>query len=154
MPPKMISYLNHHVRQLFAGAWDPQNFGPLPFAIPMFTNTQLNSAVNLVRAAKKPLFLIGSQAMLPPAKPEELRKALEDLGIPCFFGGMARGLLGRQSKLQIRQERKSALREADVVLMIGTTPDFRLDYGRVLSRKSKVYLILCHLVSSRFSISP
>ncbi len=31
-----------------------------------------------------------------------------------------------------------ALREADVVVLAGMIPDFRLDYGRTFSRKSKV----------------
>jgi len=51
---------------------------------------------------------------------------------------MARGLLGRKSRLHIRQQRGVALREADVVLMIGMVADFRLDYGRTFNKKSKV----------------
>lgn len=42
------------------------------------------------------------------------------MGIPCFLGGMARGMLGRKSPLHIRQKRGMALREADVVVLAGT----------------------------------
>lgn len=45
----------------------------------------------------------------------------QDMGIPCFLGGMARGLLGRYSPIQARQKRGEALKEADVVIMAGTS---------------------------------
>jgi acetolactate synthase-like protein len=54
---------------------------------------------------------------------------------------MSRGLLGRNSPLHIRQDRKSALQEADVVIMGGMVADFRLNYGRSLSPKSKVIAV-------------
>lgn len=47
------------------------------------------------------------------------RKALEDLGVPCFLGGMARGMLGKNSPIHIRQNRRDALKEADLVLLAG-----------------------------------
>lgn len=47
------------------------------------------------------------------------RAALEDLAIPCFLGGMARGMLGRDSPLHIHQNRREALKEADVVILAG-----------------------------------
>ena len=51
------------------------------------------------------------------------------LGIPCFLGGMARGLLGRNSNLHIRQRRRDALKEADLVILA----------GMVSSNKEKIY---------------
>jgi acetolactate synthase-like protein len=45
------------------------------------------------------------------------------MGIPCFLGGMARGLLGRYSDIQARQKRGEALKEADVVIMAGELSD-------------------------------
>lgn len=47
------------------------------------------------------------------------RKALESLGIPCFLGGMSRGMLGNNSPLHIRQNRRDALKDADLVLLAG-----------------------------------
>lgn len=51
---------------------------------------------------------------------------------------MSRGLLGKNSPIQFRHCRKDALKEADVVILAGTVCDFRLGYGKVLSRKSKI----------------
>lgn len=47
------------------------------------------------------------------------RAAVETLGVPCFLGGMARGLLGRSHPLHIRQNRSAALKKADVILLAG-----------------------------------
>lgn len=47
------------------------------------------------------------------------RAAVETLGVPCFLGGMSRGLLGRNHPLHIRQNRSAALKKADVVVLAG-----------------------------------
>jgi thiamine pyrophosphate-dependent acetolactate synthase large subunit-like protein len=53
-----------------------------------------------------------------------------------YLSGVARGLLGTSSAVQVRHKRREALKEADVVILAGTPADFRLDYGRHISRKS------------------
>jgi acetolactate synthase-like protein len=135
------AYLNHHVRYLFAGAWERHDFSPLPFSVPLASDVMVADVARLLLGAKRPLLLIGSQATLPPARPDALRKSVEQLGVPCFLGGMARGLLGRDGELQIRQRRGEALKDADVVILAGIIPDFRLDYGRVLSRRSRIVAV-------------
>jgi thiamine pyrophosphate-dependent acetolactate synthase large subunit-like protein len=58
------------------------------------------------------------------------------LGIPVYLSGMARGLLGRDHPLQMRHQRRKALREADCVLLAGVPCDFRLDYGKHVRRSA------------------
>ena len=94
----------------------------------------VQQTAELLSRAKRPLFLLGSQATLPPTSIQTIRRSVEALGIPCFLGGMSRGLLGKNSHLQMRHQRKEALREADLVILAGTVCDFRLSYGRVLPR--------------------
>ena len=50
---------------------------------------------------------------------------------------MCRGLLGRSHRLHIRQNRRKALAQADVILLMGAVADFRLDYGRHLMKNKK-----------------
>uniref|UniRef100_A0A8C6SSS2 2-hydroxyacyl-CoA lyase 2 n=1 Tax=Neogobius melanostomus TaxID=47308 RepID=A0A8C6SSS2_9GOBI len=133
---KFVSwYMNNHLMNLFAGAWEPRDVSPLPVNIPQATDVQVQKCIELVSRAKKPVILLGSQVTLPPIK------ALEDLGIPCFLGGMSRGMLGKDSPIHIRQNRRDALKEADLVILAGTVCDFRLSYGRVLSRRSKIIAV-------------
>uniref|UniRef100_A0A087XCI3 2-hydroxyacyl-CoA lyase 2 n=1 Tax=Poecilia formosa TaxID=48698 RepID=A0A087XCI3_POEFO len=140
---KLVSwYLNNHLMNLFAGAWETRDVSPLPVHIPQATDDQVQGCIELVSRAKKPVILLGSQATLPPTPAEDIsRKALEDLGIPCFLGGMSRGMLGKDSPIHIRQNRRDALKEADLVLLAGTVCDFRLSYGRVLNRRSKIIAV-------------
>ncbi|KAJ6657668.1 hypothetical protein lerEdw1_002169 [Lerista edwardsae] len=134
-------YLRSYLGNLFAGAWEAQDLSPLPVKMPQATKQQVQECVELVSRAKKPVILLGSQVTLPPTPVKMLRAALEELGIPCFLGGMARGMLGKSSPLHIRQNRREALKEADVVILAGTVCDFRLSYGRVLSKHSKIVAI-------------
>ncbi|KAE9416677.1 hypothetical protein Angca_002633 [Angiostrongylus cantonensis] len=134
-------YFRYHVSRQFSAAWQNQDISPLPSQVPLPTSDEVRKIVQLIGEAKKPLLLIGSQAMLPPVVPQSLAKAVESLGIPIFLGGMARGLLGKENLLQMRQNRKEALREADLTILAGTVCDFRLSYGRILSKKSKIVSI-------------
>uniref|UniRef100_A0A8C5K941 2-hydroxyacyl-CoA lyase 2 n=1 Tax=Jaculus jaculus TaxID=51337 RepID=A0A8C5K941_JACJA len=137
----VVWYLQNCLANLFVGAWEPQPEGPLPLDIPQASLQQVQRCVEILSRAKRPLVLLGSQALLPPVHADKLRAAMESLGVPCFLGGMARGLLGRNHPLHIRQNRGAALKKADVVILAGAVCDFRLSYGRVLSRKSKIIVV-------------
>ena len=134
-------YIQNYMDRLFAGAWKERPVAPIPPSFPRHSPSDVVAVANLIRNAKKPVFLLGSQVTLPPTDVEELKTALEKLGVPCFLGGMARGLLGRNSAIHIRQRRKDALKEADVVVCAGAVADFRLSYGRHFSRKSKIVMV-------------
>jgi acetolactate synthase-like protein len=134
-------YLNNYLQSLFAGAFDKHEYTPLKVDIPLASQSQVAQAVELLKNAKRPVILLGSQATLPPMPAEKLREALEKMNAPCFLGGMARGLLGKDSEIQFKHCRKEALKEADVVVLAGTVADFRLGYGKVLSKKSKIITI-------------
>lgn len=130
-PPKGLMsravhwYLANSLANLFAGAWEPQPEGPLPLDIPQASPQQVQQYVEILSRAKRPLMLIGSQALLPSTSSDKLRVAVETLGIPCFLAGMAQGLLGRSHPLHFRQNHRAALK-ADVVVLAGAVCDFRL----------------------------
>jgi len=97
---------------------------------------QVRKAAAKLRKAKRPVLVLGSQVMLDTSGVNDLAKAIESIGVPVYLAGGARGLLGAGNALQLRHKRKEALREADVVLLAGIPNDFRLDYGRHVSRKA------------------
>jgi acetolactate synthase-1/2/3 large subunit len=82
--------------------------------------------------------MVGSQGTLEAARIQETAAAVEELGIPVYLSGMGRGLLGAGNALQMRHQRRKALREADLVILAGVPCDFRLDYGRQINRKATV----------------
>ncbi|MBZ0275271.1 MAG: hypothetical protein K8I60_03965 [Anaerolineae bacterium] len=83
----------------------------------------------LLRAAQKPLIIAGTQVYWDAAH-EALRELTEQTGIPVFTNGAGRGTLPMDHPNCFKSARGKALREADVVLLIGTPLDFRLKYGR------------------------
>jgi len=123
-------YLKRHVDKMFACDFEDLQPGKTRVASPDLDDSQVSKAVELVARSQKPVLVIGSQAMLHAAEAELLAGAVETLNIPVFLTGMARGLMGKRHPLQMRHQRKKALKNADLVILAGMTCDFRLDYGR------------------------
>lgn len=96
--------------------------------------TQLQRAVKALEKAERPVLVLGSQALVnyTPADAARLADAVRRLGVPVWLGGNARGLLGRYSDIQFRHKRGAALKNADLVLVMGFPFDFRLSYGRAI----------------------
>ncbi|HSK77237.1 MAG TPA: thiamine pyrophosphate-binding protein [Thermoanaerobaculia bacterium] len=132
-------YLKRHASRLFAGADKHRAAPPRPVRPPAPDRGDVKKAAARLRKAKRPVLVLGSQTLLTSPTPEEateLARAIESLGSPVYLAGGARGLLGAGNALQLRHKRQEALREADLVLLAGIPNDFRLDYGRHVSRKA------------------
>ncbi|MCB9455093.1 MAG: hypothetical protein H6671_03790 [Anaerolineaceae bacterium] len=82
----------------------------------------------LLRAAQKPVIIAGTQVYWDVAH-DTLRELTEQTGIPVFTNGAGRGTLPMNHPNCFKSARGKALRESDVVLLIGTPLDFRLKYG-------------------------
>jgi acetolactate synthase-1/2/3 large subunit len=137
LPDRMLRwYLERHARRLFAGS----AAAPLPAVRPVSVPppTHAGAAASALARAERPLLVIGSQALARAADAARIAAAVTKLGIPVYLSGMARGLLGRDHPLQMRHQRRTALREADCVLLAGVPCDFRLDYGRHVRRTAKL----------------
>lgn len=123
-------YIQRHANKIFEGAdaivFPKKQNKKSDFQI---SSSDLNKAKELLKNAQKPLLIIGSGAMMQPEKVNELAQAVEQLGIPVYLSGMARGLLGKSHPLQMRHQRKKAIKSSDLILLAGVPNDFRLDYG-------------------------
>lgn len=135
-------YLQRHLDRLFRDAARSS-----PAAVPGPPGRQTASDANVARIARwleraeRPVLVVGSQALVAPREASALADAVGSLGMPTFLSGMARGLLGRGHPLQLRHQRKQALREADVVCLAGVPCDFRLDYGRHIAAKATLVTV-------------
>jgi len=129
-------YLNRHVRKMFDGSADVITPRVRPVAPPHAPEASLQAALTALAKAERPLMVIGSQALVLSRDAHHLAEAVAKLGIPVYLSGMARGLLGREHPLQMRHQRRNALREADCVLLAGVPCDFRLDYGKHVRRSA------------------
>jgi len=132
------AYLRRHVNSLFAGAEGVEVSEPVEIPAPVPSRRALRKAVKCLEAARRPVLMVGSQALLEKEQVSDLAAAVERLGVPVYLSGMARGLLGPNHPLQLRHKRRNALRQADLVLLAGVPCDFRLDYGRQISRGTRL----------------
>lgn len=89
---------------------------------------QLERAVSLLANAKKPAMIAGGSVYWDDAA-EPLRAFCDKTGIPVFLNGAGRGCLPPTHPSFFQHTRKDALTGADVVLVVGTPFDFRLNYG-------------------------
>ena len=131
-------YLKQHVDQLFACEFMEMEPGKSSIASPDLDSGKVSLALEMIAMSQKPVMILGSQAMLHAGNIATLAAAVESLGIPVYLAGMARGLLGRSHRLQMRHQRSKALKEADLVIMAGMPCDFRLNYGRSFGPETKI----------------
>jgi acetolactate synthase-1/2/3 large subunit len=83
----------------------------------------------LLAAAERPAIVAGSGVYWDGAW-TVLSGLAERAGVPVFTNGMGRGCLPHDHPMAFQLARGVALREADVVLVLGTPLDFRLGYGQ------------------------
>ncbi len=123
-------YLNRHLAKLFddRGGGEPGHGVGAPAGAT--DDRRIAGIAARLRAAEKPLLVVGSQSVCEPARVAKVAAAIERLGVPVYLSGMARGLLGAEHAGLYRHRRRDALRSADLVILAGVPCDFRLDYGR------------------------
>lgn len=106
-------------------------------------------AAELLGGAQRPAVLAGTQVWSCRAA-AQLQSFVERSGIPTYLNGAARGCLPPDSPHAFSRTRKHALSRADVVLVIGTPLDFRLQYGSRIAPEARIiqvdldYAELCH----------
>jgi len=83
----------------------------------------------LIREARRPVVIAGGGVWWAHAE-EELRDLVETARLPLLVNGMARGMLAPSHPMFFSRARSQALREADLVLVIGALLDFRLNFGQ------------------------
>ncbi len=129
-------YLNRHASRLFAGSSEVGAPRVQNVIAPAPGEGAVARSVAALQKAERPLMVIGSQSLAQATNAVRLATAVTRLGVPVYLSGMARGLLGRDHPLQMRHERRKALREADCVVLAGVPCDFRLDYGKHVKRNA------------------
>ncbi|MDM4722857.1 acetolactate synthase [Micromonospora sp. WMMA1363] len=89
---------------------------------------EVAKAAALIAGAAHPVLIAGSDVYAGGAV-DALREAAEALQVPVFTNGMGRGALPPGHPLAFAKARRVALKGADVVVVVGTPLDFRLNFG-------------------------
>ena len=100
---------------------------PAPAHLP--SEAALNRALDTLKAAKKPLIILGKGAAYAQAD-ETIREFVEKSGIPYLPMSMAKGLLPDDHPQSAGAARSLALKEADTVMLIGARLNWLLSHGK------------------------
>ena len=84
--------------------------------------------------SERPAILYGQQVWTARGH-EEAVALLRGLDIPGYFNGAARGLLPPNDPHHFDRTRSQAFAKADVIVIVGTPFDFRMGYGKRISKE-------------------
>ena len=92
---------------------------------------------DLLVNSERPAVLLGSQVWSARGHREAI-DMVRALNVPAYMNGASRGLLPPGDPHYFNRTRGDAFRKADVIVVVGTPFDFRMGYGRRLSREAAI----------------
>lgn len=100
----------------------------------------IEKLADILVAAERPSILYGQQVWTGRGQ-EEAIALLRGLDIPGYFNGASRGLLPPGDPHHFDRTRSLAFARADVLVIVGTPFDFRMGYGKRISKDLKLIQI-------------
>ncbi|MFC5067743.1 oxalyl-CoA decarboxylase [Flaviflagellibacter deserti] len=89
----------------------------------------IKRALDVLKSAKRPLIILGKGAAYAQAD-QEIRSFVEKSGIPFLQMSMAKGLLPDTHPQSAGAARSTALKDSDVVLLVGARLNWLLSHGK------------------------
>src|SRR5438093_2038711 len=100
---------------------------PAPAQLP--APSAVKRALDVLKGAKRPLIILGKGAAYAQAD-DAIRALVEKSGIPFLQMSMAKGLLPDTHPLSAGAARSTALKDSDVVMLIGARLNWLLSHGK------------------------
>jgi len=97
----------------------------------------VEEAAALLAGATRPAIMAGTGLYWGRGE-GELHALAEAIGIPVFLNGLGRGCLPADHELAFSRARSTALKGADVALVVGVPMDFRLGFGGSFGEETKI----------------
>jgi acetolactate synthase-1/2/3 large subunit len=110
---------------------------PVPAAAAAEPAAGVEEAAALLAAAERPAIMAGTGLYWGHGE-EELLALAEALGIPVFLNGLGRGCVPADHELAFSRARGTALKGADIALVVGVPMDFRLGFGGSFGDETKI----------------
>jgi acetolactate synthase-1/2/3 large subunit len=111
-----------------------------PAARPAPPLPDLARALTLLADAERPVIMAGTNLYWGHGE-DALRELVERRGIPVFLNGLARGCIPADHELFFSRARSTALKGADVALVVGVPMDFRLGFGKSFGDDTEIVAI-------------
>ena len=111
-----------------------------PAAEPAADGPDLDRAVALLRGAERPVIMAGTGLWWGHGE-RALRALAEELRVPVFLNGLARGVVPADHELFFSRARGTGLQGADVALVVGVPMDFRLAFGQAFGADTELIVV-------------
>jgi oxalyl-CoA decarboxylase len=109
----------------------------------------VNRAVTLLAGAQRPLVVLGKGAAYAQAE-SQIQTFIESSGLPFLPMSMAKGLLPDDHSQSVAAARSLALREADVVMLVGARLNWLLGHGEAPQWNPDAKFIQVDIQASEF----
>jgi acetolactate synthase I/II/III large subunit len=142
VPHSGPTFLDFPLDQVFSEADSREPPAPLPepWLGPGAGAGSVERAAALVRDAERPVAMAGTGLYWGHGE-DALRRLIEELRIPVFLNGLARGCVPADHELCLSRTRSQGLSGADVALVIGAPLDFRLGFGAAFGPETRIVVI-------------
>ncbi len=137
--PAFVDFPMDHV---FSEAPEPADGITLPSMAdgPAPDGAAMDRAIALLRDAERPVVMAGTNLYWGHGERALLALA-EELQVPVFLNGLARGCVPADHDLGFSRARSAGLKGADVALVIGVPMDFRLGFGGSFGEDTELVVI-------------
>jgi acetolactate synthase I/II/III large subunit len=143
MPPSGPTFIDFPMDQVFmesdVDAYAPASL-PDPVGMPGPDGGALERAAALLREASRPVVMAGTGLYWSHGE-HALRALCEELSIPVFLNGLARGCVAADHPMFFSRARGAGLKAADVALVVGVPMDFRLGFGSSFGEDTQIVVI-------------
>jgi acetolactate synthase-1/2/3 large subunit len=140
--PTGPTFLDLPLDVVFMEADDPGTpaVAPDPAALAPADPAEIERVAALLAKAERPVVMAGTDLYWGHGE-LALRALSEALGIPVFLNGLARGCLPADHPNFFSRARGTALKGADLALVIGVPMDFRLGFGGSFGEETQIVQI-------------
>ncbi|KAI6228633.1 Thiamine pyrophosphate enzyme domain containing protein [Aphelenchoides fujianensis] len=124
--------------------------------VPLFSpvsrppDSQLVAALSLLQEAKKPLIIVGKGAQWSERGATQLRQFVHATRLPFLNTPGGKGALPDEHELSVAAARSFALKEADVVLLVGARLNWMLHFGHPPRFQRNVRIIAIDIAAEEF----
>jgi acetolactate synthase I/II/III large subunit len=142
-PPSGPTFIDFPMDQVFMESdvdSDAPASLPDPVGMPGPDGDALERVAALLRDASRPVVMAGTGLYWAHGE-HALRALCEELSIPVFLNGLARGCVAADHPMFFSRARGAGLKGADVALVVGVPMDFRLGFGNSFGEETQIVVI-------------
>ncbi|MEA2124972.1 MAG: hypothetical protein QOI80_1754 [Solirubrobacteraceae bacterium] len=132
--PAFVDLPLDHVFMEAEGGEGPAAAAPAP------VTPDLARALALLEDAERPVIMAGTDLYWGRGE-GALRELVDARRIPVFLNGLARGCIPADHELFFSRARSTALKAADLALVIGVPMDFRLGFGQSFGEETEIVVV-------------